>query len=342
MMLTNGGDVMMLSKVELCVTLTVALLAVSLAEAQQTAHIPRLCFLAAYPVAESPVIAGLRRYDAFLHGLHNLGYVEGQSIIIDYLSSDGQVDQFPILAGECLRLQADLIVAESTPAALAAKHATRTIPIVLLGTGDPVGTGLVDSLARPGGNITGLSHMGPGLSAKRLELLKEVMPRITRVVVLANLADPVATPQVQELEPAAQSLGVQLLLRDIRTPEDLPAAFRTAATEGAEGLITTTAAILTNSRARIVDLAARHRWPAVYTTKLFVDAGGLMSYGISPFRGYLDAPKFVDKILKGAKPADLPVEQPTTFECVINLKTAQALEITIPPHLLVLADEVLR
>jgi putative ABC transport system substrate-binding protein len=175
-----------------------------------------------------------------------------------------------------------------------------------------------------------------------LELLKEVMPRITRVVVLANLADPVATPQVQELEQTAQALGVQLLLRDIRTPEDLPAAFRTAATEGAEGLITTTAAILTNARARIVDLAARHRWPAVYTTKLFVDAGGLMSYGISPFRGYLDAPKFVDKILKGAKPADLPVEQPTTFECVINLKTAQALEITIPPHLLVLADEVLR
>jgi putative ABC transport system substrate-binding protein len=155
MMLSNGGDVMMLSKFELCVTLTVALLAVSLTEAQQTAQIPRLCFLAAYPVAESPVSAGLRRYDAFLRGLHKLGYVEGQSIIIDYLSSDGQVDQFPILASECLRLQADLIVAESTPAALAAKHATRTIPIVLLGTADPVGTGLVDSLARPGGNITG-------------------------------------------------------------------------------------------------------------------------------------------------------------------------------------------
>jgi putative ABC transport system substrate-binding protein len=342
MVLTNGGDAMILSKVELCVTLTVALLAVSLAEAQQTAKIPRLCFLAAYPAAASSVIAGLRRYDAFLRGLRNLGYVEGQSLVIDYLSSDGQVDQFPSLAGECLRLQADLIIAETTPAALAAKHATRTIPIVLLGTGDPVGTGLVDSLARPGGNITGLSHMAPGVSAKRLELLKEVRPGIARVVVLANLADPVATPQVQELEQVARSLGVQLLIRDVQTPEDVPAAFSTAATEGAEGLITTAAAVLNFSRAHIVDLAARHRWPAVYTSKIFVDAGGLMSYGISPLRNYFDAAKFVDKILKGAKPADLPVEQPITFECVINLKTAQALEITIPPHLLVLADEVLR
>ena len=331
---------MMLSKFRLFVTLTVALLAVSLAETQQTVKIPRLCFLAAYPVAESPVVAGLRRYDVFLRSLRDIGYVEGQSITIDYLSSDGQVDRFPILAGECLRLQADMIVAETTPAALAAKHATQTVPIVLLGTGDPVGTGLVDSLARPGGNVTGLSSMAPGLSAKRLELLKEVMPRLTRVVVLANLADPVATPQVQELEQAARSLGLQLLIRDVQTPEDLSAAFSTAATEGAEGLITTTAAILTTYRARVVDLAARHRWPAVYGSKIFVDAGGLMSYGIDPFRNYLSAATFVDKILKGAKPADLPVEQPTTFECVINLKTAQALGITIPPHLFVLADEV--
>jgi putative tryptophan/tyrosine transport system substrate-binding protein len=326
----------------LLVALALGLLGALLAEAQQTANIPRLCFLAAYPVAESPVIAGLRRYDAFLRGLRDLGYVEGQNITIAYLSSDGRVDRFPTLAGECLRLQADVIVAETTPAALAAKHATQTVPIVLLATGDPVGTGLVESLARPGGNVTGLSHMAPGLSAKHLELLKEVMPRLVRVVVLANLADPVATPQVQELEQAARSLGVQLLIRNVQTPEDLSAAFSTAATEGAEGLITTAAAILNTYRARVVDLAARHRWPAVYGSKIFVDAGGLMSYGINPFWNYLGAAKFVDKILKSAKPADLPVEQPTTFEYVINLKTAQALEITIPPHLLMLADEVIR
>src|SRR5262249_44418422 len=164
-------------------------------------------------------------------GLRDVGYVEGHSITITYLSADGQIERLPTLASECLRLQADIIAVSNTPAALAAKHATQTIPIVLLGAGDPVGTELVDSLARPGGNGTGLSVMAPGLSAKRLELLKDTVPSITRVAVLANLADPVDTPQVQELGQAAQSLGVQLLIRDVRTPEDLPAAFSTAVME---------------------------------------------------------------------------------------------------------------
>ena len=325
----------MLSKLGLFVTLTVALLVVSLAEAQQTATIPRLCFLAAYPATERA-----EHYNAFLHGLRALGYVEGQSLTIDYLSADGQIERFPTLASECLRRQADLIVAETTPAALAAKHATQTIPIVLPATGDPVGTGLVDSLARPGGNVTGQSHMAPGLSAKRLELLKEVVPGLARVVILANFADPVATPQVQELEQAARTMGVQLLIRDVRTPEDLPAAFSTAATEGAEGLLLTAAVLLLNQRVRVVDLAARYRLPAVYGRREFVDAGGLMAYGVNLPGLWRGAAKFVDKILKGAKPADLPVEQPTKFVFVINLKTAKALGITIPPHLLVLADEV--
>jgi len=335
--LSSAARAEMLSKLGLCVTLTVTLLTASLAEAQQTAKIPRLCLLTPHPVAELH-----DRYDAFLRGLRDVGYVDGQSITIDYLSSDGRIERFPTLAGECLRLQADIIVTQTTPAALAAKHATRTIPIVMIGTGDAVGMGLVDSLARPGGNVTGQSHMAPGLSAKRLELLKEVVPRLTRVVVLANLADPVATPQVQELEQAARSLGVQLLIRDVQTPDALPDAVSTAATEGAEGLLTTVSSMFNVHRASVVDLAARHRLPAVYPWRVFVDAGGLMFYGVNPSSLQLGAAKFVGKILKGAKPADLPVEQPTTFECVINLKTAQALGLTIPPHLLVLADEVLQ
>jgi putative ABC transport system substrate-binding protein len=212
--------------------------------------------------------------------------VEGQNITIDYLSADGRLERFPPLASECLRLQPNIIVAATTPGVLAAKHATRTVPIVMLGPGDPIGTGLVDSLARPGGNVTGQSSMAPGLSAKRLELLKELVPRITRVVVLANLADPVAPPQVQELEQAARALGVQLLIRDVRSPEDFPAAFSAAITEDAEGLLTTVETLFATHRARIVDFAAQHRVPAVYTARAFVDAGGLLSYGINTARLY--------------------------------------------------------
>jgi len=335
---------MMLKKLGLVVPLTVALLTGSLVGAQQTTKIPRLCYLAPYPLAELPPVTatGMTAYDAFLRGLRDLGYVEGQSLTIDYLSADGQFARFPILANECLRLQADMIVVGTTPAARAAKHATQTIPIVLFGIGDPVGTGLVASLARPGGNVTGLSQMAPGLITKRLELLKDIVPRLTRVVVLTNFDNPVSTPQVQELEQAARSMGVQLLIRDVRTPEELPDAFSTAATEGAEGLLQTALIMFNVHRARIVDLAARYRLPAVYGTRAFVDAGGLMSYGADDFRLNLGVAKFVDKILKGAKPAELPLEQATTFEYVINLKAARALEITIPPHLLVLADEVLQ
>jgi putative ABC transport system substrate-binding protein len=310
--------------------------------AQPPAHIPRLCFLALYPGAQLPRVAGRPVYEVFLGGLRDLGYVEGQNLMIDYLSADGQLERFPTLASACLRLQADIIVAQTTPGVLAAKRATQTIPIVMLAPGDPVGTGLVESLARPGGNVTGQSNMAPGLITKRLELLKEVVPHLVRVVVLTNLADPVATPQQQELEAAARAMGVQLLLRDVRSPEEVAAALSTAATEGAEGLLTTVSAMFNTHRTHLVDNAARHRLPAVYSSKLFVDAGGLMSYGTNIASTWLRAATFVDKILQGAKPADLPVEQPTRFELIINLKTAQALGRTIPPHLLVLADEVLR
>jgi putative ABC transport system substrate-binding protein len=260
---------------------------------------------------------------------------------IDYLSADGQAERFPPLAAECLRLKADIIVVSTTPAAQAAKNATRTIPIVMLPLGDPVGTGLVDSLARPGGNVTGLSQMAPGLAAKRLDLLKEAVPRISRVLVLSYPLDPIAALQIKELRNAARSLGVKLHVRDIRTADDLPAAFDAGAKESAEGLLTTIESIFASNRARVIELAAQHRLPAIYHLRLFVDAGGLMAYAASRPDLYARAAVYVDRILKGAKPADLPVEQPTKFELAINAKTAKALGLTIPQSLLLRADQVI-
>jgi putative ABC transport system substrate-binding protein len=327
-------DIMKYRRVALILALAI-LAAPHAAEAQATAKSSRLCFLAPAPLQRLPW------YNPFFQRLRELGYVDGQNIIIDYLSADDRAERFPALADDCLRLKADIIVATTTPASLAAKSATRTIPIVMLGTGDPVVTGLVDNLARPGGNITGLSHMAPGLSAKRLELLKEAVPRISTVLVLAYLIDPIAAPQVTELKNAARSLGVKLLIRDIRTPDDLPVAFDTGAKERADGLLTTVEAIFVTHRARVIDLAARHRLPAMYPSRTFVDAGGLMNYGVNFPSFWIGAATFVDKILKGAKPGDLPIEQPTKFELVINLKTAKALGLTIPPSVLARADEVI-
>ncbi len=254
---------------------------------------------------------------------------------------DGQAERFPALAADCVRLKADVIVVTTTPGAQAAKNATRTIPIVLHALGDPVATGLVASLARPGGNVTGVTQMSSGLAAKRLELLKEAVPRVSRVLVLAYLVDPIAPPQVKELETAARSLGVKLLVQDIRTADDLPAAFDAGAKERAEGLLVTSASIFVVHRKRVVELAAQHRMPGMYPYRLVVDAGGLMAYDSYTSDLQVRAATYVDKILKGAKPGDLPVEQPTTFELVINLKTAKALGLTIPPSLLLRADQVI-
>jgi len=268
--------------------------------------------------------------------------VDGQTISIDYLSADGRGERFPALAADCLRLKADIIVVTSTPAAQAAKNATRTIPIVMMALGDPVGTGLVDSLARPGANVTGQSFMAPGLAAKRLELLKEAVPRITRVLVLSYLTDPIAAPQINELKTVAPSLGVQLQIREIRTVDDFPAAFEAGTRERAEGLLTTAESIFFVYRARVIELAARHRLPAMYPLRTFVDAGGLMAYTHNSSDLYRRAASYVDRIFKGAKPADLPVQQPTTFELLINLSTAKALGITVPRSLLQRADEVIQ
>ena len=316
-------------------TLAGGLLAAPLAAVQPAGKIPRLCFLAFSPDLPRSV------YSPFFQGLRDLGYVDGQTITIDYLSPDGQVERFPTLAAECVRLKADIVVASTTQAAQAAKKATRTIPIVMHALGDPVATGLVGSLARPGGNVTGVSMVSPGLAAKRLELLKEVLPRLSRVLVLSDLGDSVAAPQLRELEHAAHSLGVKLLIRDIRSVDDLPAAFDAGARERAEGLLTTAETLLAVHHKRVVELAARQRLPGMYPYRRAVDAGGLIAYISYTANLQARTAYYVDKILKGAKPADLPVEQPTKFELVINLKTAKALGLTIPPSLLQRADQVI-
>jgi putative ABC transport system substrate-binding protein len=297
------------------------------AHAQAPKDIPRLCFLTFDPIASRTT-----RFGPFFQGLLDLGYVDGQTITIDYLSADGRGEQFPALAAECLRLKADIIAVSTTPAAQAAKNTTRTIPIVMLALGDPVGTGLVDSLARPGGNVTGMSQMVPEAAVKRLGLLKEAVPGISRVLVLSYLDDPIAPLQVKALKDAAPSLGVTLQIHDIRSGDDLPAAFDDGANERAEGLLTTAESMFVVHRARVTELAARYRLPAIYPYSIqAVDAGGLMAYDVNNPDLFRRAATYIEMILKGAKPSDLPVQQPTKFEFVINLKTAKTLGLTLPP-----------
>jgi putative tryptophan/tyrosine transport system substrate-binding protein len=307
------------------------------AHAQQSKNIPRLCFL-----TFDPGTLQSTRFDAFFQGLRDLGYVDGQTITIAYLSADGRGEQFPALATECLRLKADIIALSTTPAAQAAKNATRTIPIVMIALGDPVGTGLVESLAAPGGNVTGMSMMVPELATKRLELLKEAVPGISRVLVLSYLADPIAPLQVKALKEAARSLGVTLQIQDIRTADDLPAAFDVGARERADGLLTTAESIFVAQRARVSELAARHRLPAMYPYSIQVtDAGGLMAYDVDFADLQRRAATYVDKILKGAQPSDLAVQQPTKFALVINLKAAKEIGLTISESFLLRADKVI-
>jgi putative ABC transport system substrate-binding protein len=267
--------------------------------------------------------------------------VDGQSITIDYLSAEGRGERFPALVAECLRLKVDIIAVSTTESAQVAKNTTRTIPIVMIALGDPVGTGLVASLTQPEGNITGMSLMTSELAAKRLELLKEVVPGTSRVLILTYLNDPIAPLQVNELKEAARRLGVALQIHDIRTPDDFAAAFDAGASERAEALLTTGESIFVVNRARLSELAARHRLPAIYHSRLIVDAGGLMAYSANYRDLYKHAATYVDRILKGASPATLPVEQPTKFELVINLKAAKGLGLSIPPTLLARADEVI-
>ncbi|MGA9034082.1 MAG: ABC transporter substrate-binding protein [Pseudolabrys sp.] len=308
------------------------------AHAEQTKKIPRLCFLTFDPgtlQSRSP------RFDAFFDNLHELGYVNGQTIDIDYLSAEGLDERYPALVSECLRLKADIIAVSTTPAAQAAKRATRTVPIVMIALGDPVGTGLVESIAKPGGNVTGMSMMVPELAVKRLELLKEAVPRISRVLVLSYLADPIAPVQVAALDRVAPSLGVTLLVRDIRTEADLATAFDAGVKEHVDGLLLTAESILVVHRVKIGELAARLKLPAVYPYSIQVTAGGLMAYDTNIPDLHRNAALYVDKILKGAKPSDLPIQQPAKLNLIINLKAAKALGLTLPPSLLARADEVI-
>jgi putative ABC transport system substrate-binding protein len=279
--------------------------------------------------------------DAFRQGMRELGYKEGQNLEVVYRSSEGRDERFPDLANELIRLKVDLILTRGTPASLAAKKASRTIPVVMASVGDPVGTGLVASLGRPGGNVTGLSNFNVEIYAKRVELLRELLPRMTRIAGLFNMGNAVIPIQWKQVERAAQSVGIQPQLLDVRRPQDLPRAFEAAATERAEALIVALEGLTLANLRPIAELAAKHRLPSLYGTREYADLGGLITYGPSDLHLYHRSATFVDRIFRGAKPADLAIEQPTKFELVINMKTAKALGLTIPPSLLLRADEII-
>jgi len=311
---------------------------IHLADAQQTKKVPRIGYLGT--VSSS---AGSVRTEAFRQGLRELGYVEGKNIVVEYRWGEGKLDRLHELAKELARLKVDVIVALSPPAARAAKEATRTIPIVIRSTYDPVEDGFVASLARPGGNITGVASTSGELHGKRLELLKEAVPRVTRVAVLWTPGTMrLDLSSFKELGVASKALGLKLQSVEARRPEDLDGAFRTATSQRAQALITLRNPLIVSQRKQITELAAKSKLPAIYDDREFVEAGGLMSYGANLEDLYRRAATYVDKILKGAKPADLPVEQPTKFELIINLKTAKQIGLTIPPNVLARADRVIR
>jgi putative ABC transport system substrate-binding protein len=279
--------------------------------------------------------------DAFRQGLRELGYKEGQNLEIVYRSSDGRDERFPGLARELVSLKVDLIMTRGTPAALAAKTATGIIPVVMAASGDPVGSGIVASLARPGGNVTGLSSGITESYPKRIELLRDLLPGLKRIAAILNMGNPVIPPQWRIVEGSARSLGIEAQLLDVRRPEDIPKAFDAAARHRAEALVVGLDGVTQANLRPIAQLAARLRLPSIYPAKDYADVGGLMTYGSSDFHMYHRAATFADKILKGAQPADLPVEQPTRWELVINLKAAKALGLTISQSVLLRADHVI-
>jgi putative ABC transport system substrate-binding protein len=281
----------------------------------------------------------LARREAFLEGLRNLGYVEGQNIMIEYRYAESRSERLPDLAAELVGLKVDVIVAGGTQVNLVAKKATGTIPIVMLNSDDPLGSGLVESLARPGGNVTGLSTISQELSGKRLELFREAFPKVRRLAVLWYIA---SDPAFRETQAAALTLGFKIQSLEIRTPEDLNSTLALVTRERLDGLFPVTSAFMSANRKRIVEFAAKNRLPAMYSNQEYVDDGGLMSYVANILELHRRAAIYVDKILKGAKPADLPVEQPTKFEFIINLKAARQIGLTIPPNVLARADRVIR
>jgi putative tryptophan/tyrosine transport system substrate-binding protein len=279
--------------------------------------------------------------EALRQGLRDFGYTEWQNLRLEYRFAEGQAARFPALAAELVRLKVDLIVTRGTPAALAAKQATSIIPVVMAAIGEPLDTGAVLSLARPGGNVTGFSALVTELAGKRVELMKEVVPGVTRLGLFNDMSNPVTLPQWEETRKAAQSLGIESEVFDIRSEEDVPRAFEKAAHSRVDGLIVGIDAVTQQHGARIASLAERQRLPTIYASREFVEAGGMISYGVSYSDLYRRAAGMVDKIFKGAKPGDLPVEQPTKFELVINAKTAKAIGLIVPPIVLARANEII-
>jgi putative ABC transport system substrate-binding protein len=307
------------------------------ADAQQPKRVPRIGYLC--PTRPSSLLA---RTEAFRQGLKELGYIEGESIALEYRWAEGKIDRLPDLAAELVRLKVDVIVTCGPVATRSAKEATATIPIVMTFDSDPVGNGFVASLARPGGNITGLSTLAPEISGKQLEFLKEIVPKLSRVAVLGTSSWPGNAQLVKETELAAGAFGVKLQYLDILDPKDIETAFRAATKARADALLVLVSGVLADHRTQIANLALQSRLPATYYRREYVEDGGLMSYSVS----YTDLDRraaiYMDKILKGAKPADLPVEQPTKFEFVINLKAAKQIGLTIPPNVLARADKVIK
>jgi putative ABC transport system substrate-binding protein len=310
---------------------------VSPAGAQQPKKIPRIGILSAAVPPGNPA-----RREAFRQGLRELGYVEGKNIIIEYRFAEGKLDRLPALAAELVRLKVDVIITTGPTVTRAAKEATSTIPIVMAQDPDPVGNGFVASLARPGGNITGLATLRPELSGKRLELLKETVPKLSRLAVLGTSTMPGNAQALSETELAAGAFGVKLQYLDVLGPKDIETAFREASKGRADAVLAVAGSVLLSQRTQIADLAVKSRLPAIYYDPQFVEAGGLMTYGVSFTDLDRRAATYVDKILKGRKPADLPVEQPMKFEFIINLKAAKQIGLTIPPNVLVRADKVIR
>ncbi len=306
-------------------------------DAQQPVKVPRIGFLG-FP---SPS-ANAARNEAFRQGLRELGYVEGKNIVIEWRFAEGKLDRVSALAAELVRLKVDVIVTGGAGSTRPANEATNTIPIVMAQDPDPVGNGFVASLARPGRNITGLSTLAPELSGKQLELLKEIAAKLSRVAVLGTSTSPANAQSLREVELAAGALNVQLQYLDIRSPNDIELAFQEARKTRVDAFLALIGPVLANQRTQIADLAVKSRLPAIYGQPEYVEAGGLMSYAVSFTDLHRRAATYVDKILKGAKPADLPVEQPTKFELIINLKTAKQIGLTISPNLLARADRVIK
>jgi len=319
--------------------LIVALLSESAgAKAQQPKKIPRIGYLAGSVAPSNPGV----QVEAFRQGLRDLGYIEGKNILVEYRYAEGREDRLRDLAAELVRLNVDVLVTASTIAVRATKQLSATIPIVMAGVGDAVATGLVASLARPGANVTGITALGTELSTKQLEVLKDMLPKVSRVAVLFNAANPGNLNSWKQVEAVAPSMRVLPQALEIRVPEDFEPAFDAAVRERARALLVIRDPLNQNQRTRIVSLAAQSKLPAIYPLAMYVDVGGLMSYGINDSESFRRAATYVDKILKGAKPADLPVEQPTKFEFIINLKAAKQIGLTIPPNVLARADKVIK